>query len=94
MLGALAASALLPALMGLTTACRLPAGAFPGGLASAFVMVFLTSIVFSHLAAAGRGDLQAMHFGGVGVGIAVSSAMMAVLLAAGAPGRRDGCGRA
>jgi predicted MFS family arabinose efflux permease len=85
MLGALAASALLSALMGLSDS--LPVFLlvrFLAGLASAFVMVFLTSIVFSHLAAAKRGDLQAMHFGGVGVGIAVSSAMMAVLLAAGA----------
>lgn len=85
MLGALAASALLSVLMGLSDS--LPVFLlvrFLAGLASAFVMVFLTSIVFSHLAAAKRGDLQAMHFGGVGVGIAVSSAMMAVLLAAGA----------
>jgi predicted MFS family arabinose efflux permease len=85
MLGALAASALLSALMGLSDS--LPVFLlvrFLAGLASAFVMVFLTSIVFSHLAAAKRGDFQAMHFGGVGVGIAVSSAMMAVLLAAGA----------
>jgi predicted MFS family arabinose efflux permease len=84
MLGGLAASALLSALMGLSDS--LPVFLlirFLAGLASAFVMVFLASIVFSHLAAAKRGDLQAMHFGGVGVGIAVSSAMMAVLLAAG-----------
>jgi predicted MFS family arabinose efflux permease len=85
MLGALAGSALLSSLMGFSDS--LPVFLlirFFAGLASAFVLVFLTSIVFSHLAAAGRGSLQAMHFGGVGVGIAVSSAMMAVLLAAGA----------
>ena len=50
---------------------------FLAGLASAFVMVFLASIVFGHLAAAGRNDLQALHFGGVGLGIALSSALMA-----------------
>lgn len=53
---------------------------FLAGLASAFVMVFLASIVFSHLAGVGRNDLQAVHFAGVGAGIAVSSAMMAGLL--------------
>ena len=85
MLGALAASAVLSALMGLSDSLLVfLLVRFLAGLASAFVMVFLTSIVFSHLAASKRGDLQAMHFGGVGVGIAVSSAMMAVLLAAGA----------
>lgn len=50
------------------------------GVASAFVMVFLAAIVFSHLAGAGRSDLQAVHFAGVGVGIALSSAMMATLV--------------
>jgi len=43
-------------------------------------MVFMASIVFSHINAAGRGDLQAWHFGGVGLGIAISAAMMAVLV--------------
>lgn len=55
---------------------------FLAGLASAFVMVFLASIVFSHLAAAGRGDLQSVHFAGVGLGIVLSSALMLVLIAA------------
>jgi predicted MFS family arabinose efflux permease len=85
MLCGLAASALLSALMGLSDSVAVfLAIRFLAGLASAFVLVFLTSIVFSHLAAAKRDDLQAMHFGGVGIGIAVSSAMMAVLLATGA----------
>ncbi|TGR37109.1 YbfB/YjiJ family MFS transporter, partial [Mesorhizobium sp. M8A.F.Ca.ET.198.01.1.1] len=39
-----------------------------------------SSIVFSHLAEAGRGDLQALHFGGVGLGIAASSALLAILV--------------
>jgi predicted MFS family arabinose efflux permease len=84
MLAGLAASALLAGAMGLTgslwlfVVIRLLAG-----LASAFVMVFLASIVFSHLAAAGRNDLQALHFGGVGLGISASAAMMLVLMAAG-----------
>lgn len=47
---------------------------FAAGVASAFVMVFVSTIVFSHLSAAGRDDLQSVHFGGVGVGIAASAA--------------------
>ncbi|ESY95021.1 YbfB/YjiJ family MFS transporter [Mesorhizobium sp. LNHC229A00] len=81
MLGALGASAVLAASMGLTDAmAAFVAIRFLAGLASAFVMVFMASIVFSHIAAVGRGDLQAWHFGGVGLGIAISAAMMAVLV--------------
>ncbi|RUW50391.1 YbfB/YjiJ family MFS transporter, partial [Mesorhizobium sp. M8A.F.Ca.ET.021.01.1.1] len=81
MLAALGASAVLAALMGLTDAmAAFLAIRFLAGLASAFVMVFMASIVFSHIAEAGRGDLQAWHFGGVGLGIAMSAAMMAVLV--------------
>lgn len=81
MLAALGASAVLAALMGLTYAmAAFLAIRFLAGLASAFVMVFMASIVFSHIAEAGRGDLQAWHFGGVGLGIAMSAAMMAVLV--------------
>ncbi|RUM97279.1 YbfB/YjiJ family MFS transporter [Pseudaminobacter arsenicus] len=83
MLAALFASAALSAVMGLTDSLWLfLATRFLAGVASAFVMVFLTTIVFSHLAASRRNDLQAMHFGGVGLGIAVSSAMMAALIQA------------
>jgi predicted MFS family arabinose efflux permease len=85
MLGALAASALLSAAMALTGDFTLfVAIRFAAGIASAFVLVFLSTIVFSHLAAADRVDLQALHFGGVGLGIAVSSAMMGALILAGA----------
>ncbi|RWK25897.1 MAG: MFS transporter [Mesorhizobium sp.] len=77
----LAASAVLAGLMGLNeTMAVFIAIRFLAGLASAFVMVFMASIVFSHLAAAGRSDLQALHFGGVGLGIAVSSALLAILV--------------
>ncbi len=80
MFGGLAASAALAALMGLTeTMTAFIVIRFLAGLASAFVMVFMASIVFGHLAAANRSDLQALHFGGVGLGIAASSALMAVL---------------
>jgi predicted MFS family arabinose efflux permease len=81
MLGGLGASTVLAALMGLTdTMVAFLVIRFLAGLASAFVMVFMASIVFSHINAAGRGDLQAWHFGGVGLGIAISAAMMAVLV--------------
>jgi predicted MFS family arabinose efflux permease len=77
----LAASAVLAALMGLTdTMTAFVVIRFLAGLASAFVMVFMASIVFGHLAAANRSDLQALHFGGVGLGIAASSALMALLV--------------
>lgn len=52
---------------------------FLAGLASAFLMVFMSAIVFSRLAVAGRGDLQALHFGGVGIGIATSALMTGAL---------------
>ncbi|MER9770972.1 YbfB/YjiJ family MFS transporter [Mesorhizobium sp. M0220] len=81
MLAGLAATAILAGLMGLTG--TMPAFLlirFLAGLASAFVLVFMTSIVFGHLAAAGRNDLQALYFGGVGLGIAASSALLAVLV--------------
>ncbi len=84
MLGGLAGSAVLAAAMGLTGSLPLfLLVRFLAGLASALVMVFLASIVFSHLAASGRRDLQALHFGGVGLGISLSSAMMLLLIAAG-----------
>jgi predicted MFS family arabinose efflux permease len=81
MYAGLAASAVLAGLMGLNeTMAAFLVIRFLAGLASAFVMVFMASIVFSHLAPAGRGDLQALHFGGVGLGIAASSALLALLV--------------
>ncbi|RJG47323.1 MFS transporter [Mesorhizobium sp. DCY119] len=83
MLIGLGATAVLAASMGLTDSLfAFLAIRFLAGIASAFVLVFVSTIVFSHLALAGRNDLQALHFGGVGTGIAVSSAMMAVLIGA------------
>lgn len=80
MLAGLAASTVLAAAMGVTeSVAAFIAIRFLAGLASAFVMVFVAAIVFGHLAAAGRNDLQAVHFAGVGLGIAVSSVMTAVL---------------
>ncbi len=83
MLAGLGATAVLAAAMGLTDSLfAFLAVRFLAGIASAFVLVFVSTIVFSHLALAGRNDLQALHFGGVGSGIALSSAMMAALIGA------------
>ncbi|RST85144.1 YbfB/YjiJ family MFS transporter [Aquibium carbonis] len=74
MLAGLGVNCLLLAWMG--AADTLPvflALRFLAGVASAFVMIFMGSIVFSRLALAGRSDLQAAHFGGVGGGIAISA---------------------
>ncbi|MFI0845584.1 YbfB/YjiJ family MFS transporter [Mesorhizobium sp. IMUNJ 23232] len=91
----LAASAALCALMAATDSFPLfLAIRFLGGVASAFVLVFASSIVFSQLSATGRGDLQAVHFGGVGMGIAASSAMMAVLISTDAGWRAGWIGAA
>lgn len=88
MLAALLSSAILAGLMGVGSSVALfLVIRFVAGLASAFAMVFLTTIVFARLASAGRDGLGAIHFGGVGVGISVSSVMIALLLLEGADWR-------
>jgi predicted MFS family arabinose efflux permease len=83
MLAAIATSALLCASMGLTqNLYAFLAIRFAAGSASAFMLVFLATIVFSHLAAAGRSDLQALHFSGVGLGISISAVMTGALVVA------------
>lgn len=80
MLAAILASAALAAVMGLTDSVALfLVIRFLAGVASAFVLVFLTTIVVARLASAGREGLTAIHFGGVGVGIAASSLMVGLL---------------
>lgn len=84
LLGALAVSTLTTAAMGLATA--LPSFLvlrFVGGVASAFVLILASTLVLEHLAELGRGGLSAVHFAGVGSGIAVSAALVAVSLRAG-----------
>jgi predicted MFS family arabinose efflux permease len=44
-----------------------------GGLASAFVLVFASTVVLQRLARDGRGGLSAVHFAGVGAAIVVSA---------------------
>jgi len=84
LLGSLATSGLTTTAMGLTHAMA----AFlvlrlVGGAASAFVLVFASAIVLEHLSQASRLALSALHFAGVGVGIAVSAVLIAELLQAG-----------
>jgi MFS family permease len=74
---ALLANALLLAAMAATESVLVFAVIrFLAGLASAFAMIFTSSIVLSHGMAAGNDHVQAAHFGGPGVGIALSSIMV------------------
>ncbi|MDA4844894.1 YbfB/YjiJ family MFS transporter [Hoeflea poritis] len=58
---------------------------FAAGIASAFGMIFVSTIIFSHLDAANRHDLQAVHFSGVGLGMIISALLLLVLLRLDAP---------
>jgi predicted MFS family arabinose efflux permease len=60
---------------------------FLGGVASAFGLVFASALVLDRLAVAGRPGLSAVHFAGVGVGIAVSAVLSSGLAAVGADWR-------
>lgn len=50
-----------------------------GGLASAFILIFASALVLDRLAREGKSALSAIHFAGVGSGIAASSAVVACL---------------
>lgn len=94
-LSGLVASTLLCLAMGLSeSVAAFALIRFLAGLASAFAMIFTSTIVLSHLAAARRADLQSMHFSGVGIGIAVSSVLVAVSAAFGLGWRQDWIGAA
>ena len=85
LLGSLTVTAICLAAMGLTSSLplflllRLVAG-----MASAFALIFSSALVLDRLASAGRGSLSAVHFAGVGSGIAVSAALVALLMSSGA----------
>ena len=84
LLGSLTVSGLTTAAMGLTEA--MPAFLllrFIGGAASAVVLVYASAIVLEHVTATNRPALSALHFGGVGIGIAVSAALVTALLQVG-----------
>ena len=78
--GSLAVSALTTMMMGF--ASGLPEFLllrFAGGAAGAFVLVLATAAVIETLAEAGRNGLGALHYAGVGVGIALSAIVVALL---------------
>lgn len=85
LLASLAATAICLIGMGLTTAMPIfLALRFVAGAASAFALIFSSALVIDRLSANGNGALSAVHFAGVGTGIAVSAAIVALLLHAGA----------
>src|SRR5579871_6172079 len=84
LLGSLAISALTTAGMGLVAALPLfLVLRLVGGAASAIVLVLASTLVLERLAETRRSGLSALHFAGVGCGIAVSAALVAALLRAG-----------
>nr|WP_274609890.1 YbfB/YjiJ family MFS transporter [Rhodobium orientis] len=87
-LGALALSAATTGLMAVSESlAAFLVLRFIGGVASAFVLVYSSALVLDRLARAGRAGLAAVHFAGVGLGIAGSAALMAVMVAKGADWR-------
>ena len=56
---------------------------FAGGVASALVLILVSAVVLELLAAAGRSDLFAVLYAGVGVGIAASALLVSGLRADG-----------
>lgn len=77
---ALVLTALLQLAMGLSSSLWIfVAIRFAAGIASAFALIFLSAIVLGHAAARGSDHVQSAHFGGVGVGIALSSLVVLVI---------------
>lgn len=83
-LAALLASALTTGAMGLSASLPLLTGLrFAGGVASAFVLVFSSALIFDRLAKVGRSNLSAVYFAGVGSGIVVSALLVSGVSALG-----------
>src|SRR6202047_648897 len=81
LLGSLAVSGATTAGMGLgQTLATFLILRFVGGAASAFVLILASTVVLEHLAEAERNELSAVHFAGVGTGIAISAALVGALL--------------
>lgn len=89
-LAALAANALLLAVMAASSSlAAFVVIRFLAGLASAFAMIFLSGIVLSLGARAANPHIQSAHFGGVGMGIALSSLMVFLVPDNGVAGLSD-----
>ena len=85
LLGSLAVNALCLAGMGAASTMPLFLSLrLVAGMASAFALIFASSLVFDRLASAGRSSLSAVHFAGVGSGIVISAALVALLARQGA----------
>jgi len=84
LLSALALSVTTTALSGMTTTLGvIIVIRFIGGVASAFVMVFASTLILERLAGSGHRHLSTVHFAGVGLGIALSALLIAVLASRG-----------
>ncbi len=84
LIGALAMSAATTAGMGVSDSISIYILLrFIGGIASAFVLVLGSALVFEKLALAGRPGLSALHFSGVGFGIVISAVLVSTLAAFG-----------
>jgi predicted MFS family arabinose efflux permease len=85
LIGALFLSAATTGAMGIfDTVPAFLALRFIGGVASALVLIVASALVLERLAESGRSGVSALHFAGVGVGIAISAALVATLLSSGA----------
>jgi len=88
LIGGLALSAATTGLMGAVSSLPLfLLLRFTGGIASAFVLVFASTLILERLARAGRSGLMSVHFAGVGTGIAGSALLIALLHESGADWR-------
>ena len=84
LLGGLAGSAVTTGAMGIAHGlAAFLALRFAGGAASALVLILVSALVLERLAEAGRSDLSAVLFAGVGVGIAASALLVSGLRAEG-----------
>ncbi len=84
LLGALAVSAISTgAMAAVSSPVAFMALRFVGGGASAFVLVFASALILDRLSVAGQSRLSAVHFAGVGTGIALSAALVSILVVEG-----------
>ncbi len=84
LLTSLAVSAVTTMAMGLTSSMVLFLTLrLIGGIASALILVFASTLVLERLRASGDGRLASLHFAGVGTGLALAAAMVSLLVQGG-----------